>query len=207
MSHLLFLSSLTFAFPSSIVTSIIMSYFVKKARIKLSDEELLAKLSQDRGLSSTPTRDYARPASASPHNPMSIASILPSTTLTTVPTPESLQDDALTPRATQPAPQVHEEPTPSSSQFQSEDVDMVEDGLALEGPEEDEEGEEGDVVDEGEDVDEEGDEGEGEVEGDGEGDGEDDEDSEDSEEDEDDDDDDDDDEVCTVLRPRSSHEF
>ena len=140
----------------------------------MSMEEFLA-YSKNLTSSSTPVAGDATPKPTSPRNPMSIASILPSTNII----PDTSPLSTIAPATSPPSPQ---RPNPASSQLVSDDVAMIDpsgdtaDGLDIDEvePEED-----GDMAED--------DEGEGE--GEGEGDEEDDsEDEEDSEDDEDEDD-------------------
>ena len=143
--------------------------------VELSDWEYLAKMQRLYGIPSSSAGGDPTPKPTSPRNPMSISSILPSTTII----PDTSPLSTMAPATSPPSPQ---RPNPPSSQVVSDDIDMIDpsgdmaDGLDTDDVEPVEDG----------DMDED-DEGEGE--GEGEGDEEDDsEDEEDSEDDEDEDD-------------------
>jgi hypothetical protein len=144
---------------------------------EMTDEEFYAYFQQYvKGSSSSTTVDgNITPKPTSPRNPMSISSILPSTTII----PDTSPLSTMAPATSPPSPQ---RPNPPSSQVISDDIDMIDpsgdtaDGLDTDDVEPAEDG----------DMDED-DEGEGE----GEGEGDEDDDSEDEEDSEDDEDEDD----------------
>jgi hypothetical protein len=141
--------------------------------IELSDMEYLAEVKRRHGISSSSAGGDTTPKPTSPHNPMSISSILPSTTIIPDTSPLSTMAPATSPPSLQ-------RPNPPSSQVVSDDIDMIDpsgdtaDGLDTDDVEPVEDG----------DIDE-------DDEGEGEGEGDEDEDSEDEEDSEDDEDEDD----------------
>ena len=139
---------------------------------ELSDWEYLAKMQRVHGISSSSAGGDTTPKPTSPHNPMSISSILPSTTII----PDTSPLSTMAPATSPPSPRRNA----TSSQVVSDDIDMIDpSGDTADGLDTDEV----DPVEDG-DMDE-------DDEGEGEGEGDEDEDSEDEEDSEDDEDEDD----------------